>query len=600
MKKRSEISVCDRWQIDRMYPGNPEWEHDLTDAKKEIHSIQKFRGRLKEGSSVVKKLFDEKHRMERKLNTIYVYAHLRHDENTEDAVCKGMVDRGLFLYEEYSQLSSFIMPELISLDDEILKSYLESPELTEYRFCLEEIVRNKPHILGASEEELLALIGPAFRVASQTFDVLHDGDMKFPDLEMPDGTKKEVSHGLYHVHLTSLDREVRKRAYQSYLGQFEKLKLTYASLLQGCVLNHTALAKARNFSSALKSSLFSDNIPQEVYSNLIRSVRKHIDINHQYFDLKKKFLNLDDIHVYDTHVPLTNNYQRVFEFDEAVECIADALKPLGAEYVKVLREGIRQGWVDKYENLNKRSGAYSSGCYDSDPYILMNWDGTIRSVFTLAHELGHSMHKLYSTREQPPQYAQYSIFIAEIASTVNEQLLAHWFMKNADQHEEKIYLLSQQMDDLRATLVRQTMFAEFEQLIHEAIEKGRPLDVEFLKNSYEQLNKDYFGSRVVIDSDIRMEWARIPHFYYNFYVYKYATGISAAIDIAGRLIKNDKPSCEAYIRMLGLGGSQHSLNILLGAGVDLKSQAPIEGAMKHFQGLIDNLQELYQPFSTPK
>ncbi|MCH7504085.1 oligoendopeptidase F [PVC group bacterium] len=598
MKKRSEIPACDRWQIDRMYPGIPEWERDLTDAKKEIQSIQKFRGRLKEGSSIVQKLFDEKYRIERKLNTIYVYAHLRHDENTEDAVCKGMVDRGLFLYEEYGRLSSFITPELKALDSERLKSYLESRTLAEYRFCLEEIVRYKPHILGSSEEELLALLGPAFRVASQTFDVLHDGDMKFPDLEMPDGTKKEVSHGLYHVHLTSLNREVRKRAYQSYLGQFEKLKLTYASLLQGCVLNHSALAKARNFSSSLKSSLFSDNIPQEVYSNLIRSVRNHIEINHQYFDLKKKFLNLDDIHVYDTHVPLTNNYQKTFEFDEAVECIADALRPLGDEYVKEMRAGIRRRWVDKYESLNKRSGAYSSGCYDSDPYILMNWDGTIRSVFTLAHELGHSMHKLYSTRHQPPQYAQYSIFIAEIASTVNEQLLAHWFMKHADQHEEKIYLLSQQMDDLRATLVRQTMFAEFEQFIHEAVEKGRPLDVEFLKNSYEQLNKDYFGPRVVLDQEIRMEWARIPHFYYNFYVYKYATGISAAIDISGRLIKDDTSSCEAYIRMLGLGASQHSLDILLAVGVDLLSPAPIECAMTHFQGLIHKLQELYQPLST--
>lgn len=594
MKTRNEISSEDQWDVNKMYAGWPLWQEDYENARRVIDKILRFKGRVHEGPLLLKELFCEAYEIERRLEKIFVYAHLKHDEDTTDAFCLSAYEKSRMLLEEWSRLTSFITPEITGLDEKTLQDCLNSEAIDDYRFSLSKIVRHKPHTLSEEGERLMALFGPVMRTASSTFKALNDGDIKFPEIVLADGLRLELTHGQYHRRVSSSRREERKKAFDIYHGEFSRHSLTMASLLQGCVLNHHSSARARGFKSCLDAALFFDNISREVYENLIHTVRQNIKINHRYFEVRKKILGLRELHLYDTHVPLSNEVEKVFSFDEAACCITRALACLGQEYSALLQKGFSDRWIDKCENKGKRSGAYSSGCYDSYPYILMNFDGTLHSVFTLAHELGHSMHKLYSDRAQPYHYSAYSIVIAEIVSTVNEQLLGRWLLANSGSKEEKMFILCRQIDDLRATLVRQTMFAEFELKIHTLIEKEQPLGADLLGEEYIKLNHEYYGPHVVVDENIEIEWARIPHFYYNFYVYKYATGVSAAIDIAGRILSGGEKDKQKYMDLLRAGGSAFPLDILDLAGVDLTKSDPVKYAMDHYLSLINNLEELYR------
>ncbi|MBI2743063.1 MAG: oligoendopeptidase F [Chlamydiales bacterium] len=598
-RSREEIAQEDRWNVQALYASDKAWEEDMKkwgrEEKKEGHwpEITAFKGHLAEGPEKLCSLFKTLFEIERVLSKIYTYAHLRHDEDVANDTYKKAYARISSLLFDLRQETSWIEPEILALPEEKLGQYLKAPALKEYHIYLEKIVRLKPHTLSAEKEELVALAGNALETASKAFGSFNNADLKFPHVEDSQGKKLELTHGKLSLYLRSQDRKLRKEAFQTLHKSYREYENTLCELINGQVQKHVFNMRSRKYKSCVEAALFPHQVDPEVYCSLIDTVRKNLGSIHRYMSLRKRILKYDELHMYDLHVPLVSEVSFSIDYPEAVDQIVKSVAPLGAEYQKALENGLkRDKWVDKYENLRKRSGAYSSGCYDSMPYILMNYQGTFQDLMTLAHEAGHSMHSFLSCKTQPYHDSQYPIFVAEVASTFNEELLSHDLLAKTKDKGLRAFLINQKIEDIRATFFRQTMFAEFELRLHQWAEEGVPLTPALLKAEYRKLNSDYFGKDLVIDEEIDIEWARIPHFYYNFYVYQYATGISAALALCERVLKEGGDTKERYLRFLSSGGSQYPLDLLKVAGVDMRKPDAVEATIRLFDSLVDELAKL--------
>lgn len=604
-KKRDEIASDDKWNVEAMYADLDSWQKafdEVAGLSQQPHwpDICQYRGRLNEGAAVLKEALDAIIGLERSLGQLYAYAHLRHDEDIVNPHNKEAYVRIASRRHDLAQEVSWLEPELLGLPDHILDSYLRAPELKDYRFHLQKIIRLKKHTLSPEQEDLLAMSEKALQAVHRAFSALNDADFKFGQVADRDGKLYDLTHGSYGLFIRSHDRTLRTNAFRRLHGQYRDYQHGLCELLNGQVQRHLFEARARGYTSCVEAALYPKNIDVQVYQALVRSVRDNIDALHDYMALRKELLAVDELHMYDLYVPLTAQVDMKLSYDEAQELVIQSSRYLGLEYLDQLRQGLLfERWVDRYENENKRSGAYSSGCYDSSPYILMNYKGLLRDVFTLAHEAGHSMHSLYSRRNQPYHYSGYPIFVAEVASTFNEELLMRHLLSKAKSKEERIFLINEKLEDIRATLFRQTMFAEFELEIHRFAETDTPLTSDLLCNTYHKLNVDYFGPNVMSDPEIAFEWARIPHFYYNFYVYQYATGISAALALVDRVSQGGEEVRNAYLSFLKGGCSRFPLDLLQSAGVDMRSPQPVQQAIARFRNLVGELRSLVAQESTP-
>lgn len=596
--ERSQLAQDDQWNVNALYPSFDAWKVAFDNANRlgktpAWPEIQAFKGRLAEGPQVLKECLEIIFSLARQLEKLYTYAHLRHDEDITNDQYKTAFNQIVALLHEFHQEISWMDPELLALPEATIQSYLAATLLAPYRFHIEKIVRVKKHMLSPENEHLLAMAGKALQAPNKAFSALNDADFKFGSVLDSKGNARDITHGTYGIYIREHDRILRERAFKQMHGQYEKYENTLCELLNGQVQAHLFNAKARKYPTCLDAALFPKNIDTNVYHSLIEAVHSKISSLHKYMKLRKKIMKVDELHMYDLYVPLTAQVDIRMTYKEAEDVVIQSVQPLGEEYQNILKKGLEdERWVDRYENKNKRSGAYSSGCYDSMPYILMNYKELLRDVFTLAHEAGHSMHSYLSHKTQPYHYADYPIFLAEVASTFNEELLTRLLLNRARSKEEKIYLVNQKIEDIRGTLFRQTMFAEFELSIHTMAEKNIPLTPKLLKETYRKLNQHYFGEAVVIDPEIDIEWARIPHFYYNFYVFQYATGISAALALAHKVVNDGAAARDAYLSFLKGGSSRYPIDLLKMAGVDMCSPAPVQSAIATFGNLVDTLEKL--------
>ncbi len=598
LQERHMVHESNTWDLTPLFLSAADWQKEFQDiSSTNLNEISApFQEKKSLSPQDVKSLFDLFFSYERRVKKIYTYAHLIHDTDTSNNESKDAYKKAQIVYMQFIEAFSWIEPKLLSMGNEYLQTLLQDPILAEYHIALERIIRVKEHTLSENEERLLAMAAKATGTGGKAFRALSDTDFVFGEAEDSNGKKHQVTHASYGLLLRSQDRILRKNAFISLHSKFLDYKNTLCELLSGEIEQHVFYSKAKRFSSCLDAALFPKSIDVQVYKSLIQAVRKHLPLLHSYMKTRKEILGVDTLHMWDLYVPLIQEVNINMNYDEAVSAILQSLKPMGEKYTSILEKGLTsERWVDRYENKAKRSGAYSSGCYDSHPYILMNYKGILRDVFTLAHEAGHSMHSYLSRQNQPYHYADYEIFVAEVASTFNEALLAQHLLTFASNNQEKAYIINEKLEDIRGTLFRQTMFAEFELFIHESIEKNIPLTPALLQEYYLQLNKEYFGPYVTIDPEISIEWARIPHFYYNFYVYQYATGISAAFALVDRIEKEGKKARDEYIRFLEGGCSLFPIDLLIEAGVNMNTPEPVERAMSYFSSLLQQFQSLYKP-----
>ena len=589
--KRSETNPKYRWRLEDLFASQADWDREYEQAKALIAKAAEFQGKLADPARL-KACFELEDELSLHVERLYVYANMRHHEDTAEPNNMALADKSKKLSVEANEALSFITPEVLSLPDETLEKMIADPNLAPYRFTLEEMRRQKAHVLGKSEEALLAQAGNISQAPNTIFGMLNNVDLKFPTIKNENGEDVELTHGTYIQFLESRDRSVREAAFKAMYDTYGKLKNTLASTLAANVNKNLFYARARKYPSALEMSLFADNIPKDVYTNLIDTIHKHLPLMYRYMELRRKLLGVEELHMYDLFAPLVEEFKMDIPYEQAKQTVLEGLAPLGPDYQKVLKEGFEGGWIDVYENQGKRSGAYSWGAYGTHPYVLLNHKDNLNSMFTLAHEMGHALHSYYSDRHQSYRDAQYTIFLAEVASTLNESLLMDYLLKRTNDPKEKMYLLTYYADQFRTTVFRQTMFAEFEKIIHEKAEAGESLTPQLLSGVYYDLNKLYYGDGMVVDRDIEMEWARIPHFYSSFYVYKYATGFSAATSFAKQILDEGEPAVERYLGFLKSGGSDYSINILKKAGVDMSTPEPIEQAMSVFEDLIRQMEEL--------
>ncbi len=589
---RQDVLEQDRWNLSALYPSLADWQKEFDSiVHKEtppfFDELASYKGKLGTSPETLVKALDLFFETERKLRKLYTYAHLLHDEEITLEEPKKAYNSILTIYHQFGQELSWLQPEILGLPETKLQEYLKDKKLQKYHFFLEKLDRLKPHTLTEQEEQLVALAGQALDTPQRTFSALNNADFKFGTVKDSKGEERELTHANYGLYMRDSDRELRKNAFMTMHRQFQAYENSLAELLSGNVQGHLFEAKARKYKSCVEAALFPKNIDVEVYKALIAAVHKRIDLLHRYMKLRKKLLRVDELHYYDLYVPLVAAEDFSYSYEEAEKLIIDSVAPLGEEYVRLLDNGLKMGrWVDRYENQNKRSGAYSSGCFDSMPYILMNYKGILRDVFTLAHEAGHSMHSLLSRQSQPYHYSDYAIFVAEVASTFNEELLSKKLVAEAKSDKEKAYLINEKLEDIRGTLFRQVSFAEFELFIHECAEKRIPLTPQLLKEKYTEITRFYYGPELVIDPEVGIEWARIPHFYYNFYVYQYATGISAALALSESVLKNG-PS--AYLNFLRSGSSDYPIEQLAKAGVDMRKPEAIVRALGEFDNYLTQL-----------
>ncbi len=595
---RQAVAEKDRWDLASLYPSLDAWQSELksivkTDSPPFFDEVSLFKGKLEESPNNLLATLKAYFEMERKLRKLYTYAHLLHDEETAQEEPKKAYNTIVNIYHQFSQETSWMQPEILSLDASKLNKYLNDPLLKDYHFFLEKLARLKPHTLTGEQEELLALAGQALETPQKAFSAINNADFKFGTIKDSEGKDRELTHATYSLYLRDQDRILRKNAFMAMHKQYQSYENSLAELLSGVVQGHLFEARARKYSSCVEAALFPKNIDVSVYRALIDAVHSRIDLLHRYTSLRKRLLGLDELHYYDLYVPLVPSVDFTYSYDEAEELVINSMKPLGDAYADALDKGMKgERWVDRYENENKRSGAYSSGCFDSHPYILMNYKGILRDVFTLAHEAGHSMHSLFSRKNQPYHYSDYTIFVAEVASTFNEELLMQTLVKKAKTDVEKAYLINEKLEDIRGTLFRQVSFAEFELFIHECAEKRIPLTPKLLKDKYLELTRFYYGPDLVVDPEVAIEWARIPHFYYNFYVYQYATGISAALALADGVKRNGAEAKDRYLAFLSSGSSDYPIELLAKAGVDMRTPKPVSDALNEFGSYTDQLDKL--------
>jgi oligoendopeptidase F len=587
---RAEVPVDDTWDLASLFPNDSEWEAAFAEWERSIAGYSRFRGRLGESAETLAECLRFDTAMDRLADRIGTYAFLKSSEDVSNSNYQGLKARYMGVATRAGELASYIRPEILAIPDDKLAAFLQSPALADYKLALERLLRYKPHTLSDKEERLLAMQAETAQTAHQVFDQLLNADLKFGTLEIAPGQVIELSHAAYAACLENPDRNVRSKAFHQYYAEFLDHANTFAATLSGSIKQDVYHSRARNYPSAREAALFPDKVPVAVYGNLIAAVRANLPAVHRYYQLRRRLMNLPDIHFYDTYVPILTDIKVNRQWDEAVEVVIDSLKPLGPTYIDVLSKGLRARWCDRYENKGKHSGAFSSGCYDSDPFILMNYRTDVPDhVFTLAHEAGHSMHT-HLSKAQPYQYSSYTIFVAEVASTFNEQFLGKYLMDRASSKRERAYYINREIDELRKTIVRQTMFAEFEKITHELAEQNEPLTLEVFRTEYRKLLDAYFGPEFVLDEELSLEGLRIPHFYRAFYVYKYATGLSAAIALSERVMNGDKAELDAYLGFLRGGSSKDPLDLLRGAGVDMETPEPVDRALKKFAQLVDELE----------
>jgi len=593
LPKRSSVKAADTWDLSTLCASDTAWEEEFKKLDKMVSGYAKFQGKLGEGAKTLAACLKFDLEFDRLADKVGSYAFLRSAEDQTDNASQTMVGRYQNLAMRSSQAASYIRPELLSLPDAKLNEYLAAKELQPYKLMLERIVRYKPHTLTAREEEILAMQGEMAGAAGKAFRQLLDSDLKFGLIKNDKGEQVELSNATFGSLLVSPNRSVRKKAFHQYYEQFQGHENTLAATLAGSIHKDVYYSKVRNYKSALEGALFPDKVPTAVYDNLIASVRRNLPAVHKYYDVRRRKMKLKDIHHYDTYVPILSDLEVKRTWKQAVKLVIESLQPLGSEYCAVLEEGLSGRWCDRYPNLGKNSGAFSSGTYDSWPFILMNYKPEVfNDVFTLTHEAGHSMHSWHSAKHQPYQYYSYVIFVAEVASTFNELLLSDHLLKQAKDKRQRAYLINRELDDMRGTIIRQTMFAEFEKMTHEMAEAGEPLTVQAFKSAYRKLLEAYFGPEFAIDDELSLECFRIPHFYRAFYVYKYATGMSAAIALSQRVLGGGLKELKQYIGFLSGGCSKDPLDLLRDAGVDMESPEPVDAALSHFAALVDELDDL--------
>ncbi len=594
--ERKDIPDDHKWDLVPLFASDQDWEKWVTEVDSQIDSYADYKGRLKDSVDFLKAALDFHLSLQRRLERLYTYAHLKSDEDKSNQFYLGLHQRAVSLHVRASESASFLTPEIQAIPDDQMQTFLDDDSLAEYKFYLEKILRYKRHTRSETVEQVLAMSQEMAQTPSQVFGQLDNVDLNFGHLEDQNGAKIELSHGNFSTFLISPDRDLRKKAFDQYYQAYQDHQHTLASTLSHSLKKDLFYSRVRHFDDCRASALFGDRIPASVYDNLIETVKNNLKPLFKYLDFRKQALALSELHFYDTYVPIVGSDSFDIPYEEAVDIGIHALRPLGDEYTNVLKKGLLGGWVDRYENRGKRSGAYSAGSYDSPPYILLNYESrNINSVYTLLHEGGHSMHSFYSNQHQPYVYHGYTIFVAEVASTFNENLLSRYLLDYYKNDPARTaYILNREIDNLRATLFRQTMFAEFEKLTHRIAEDNEPLTLDVITATYRELLETYFGESLVLDPALCLECLRIPHFYSAFYVYKYATGISAAIALADKVVNEGASALTAYLNFLKLGGSKFPLDELQDAGVDMKSPEPIEQAIQYFSDLVDRLMETYQ------
>lgn len=592
---RDQVKVEDTWDLSSLYQSDAAWEEAFGQWEKRIPDYSRYQGKLDQDATTLAAALAFDVDFDCQGERLGTYAFLKTAEDTTNSVYQRMQGRYLNAASRAGQAASYLRPEILAISAGKMKDFLADERLAPYRLLLERLLREKPHTLSKKEERLLAMQTEMAQAASQSFRQLHDADMKFGTLKDEKGQRVEISHASYSTLLHSPKRGVRKKAFHRYYAEYDAHRHTLAAMLNGSVQRDIYYARARNHPTALAAALFPDNVPAAVYDNLIAAVHRHLPSLHRYYDVRRRKMDIKRIHHYDTYVPILSELQTRHTWDEAVDRVLDAVRPLGSEYGGVLEQGLRGRWCDRFENRGKQSGAFSSGSYGAWPYILMNYQPEVLDhVFTLAHEAGHSMHSHYSASSQPYQYYQYTIFVAEVASTFNEELLSRRLLEQSPDDRHRAYLVNRQIDAMRATIFRQTMFAEFEKITHEQAESNEPLTVDRFKEIYWKLLEQYFGPEFTLDEELALECFRIPHFYRAFYVYKYATGMSAAITLVDRVTKGGEKELNDYLSFLKAGCSKFPLDLLRDAGVDLEQPDAVDTALGYFDQLVDELDKLIQ------
>ena len=595
LRQRDEIDDRYKWNIAAMYADEDKWEKDFKEAGEMAEAFAEYSGRLGEGAEVLLSALQDRDALWMKAEKVYVYSQMKKDEDNRSSRYQELNQRAQSLLAEISARTSFFTPQLTELPEGTIEKYMaENSGLEMYSYMLLDLIRRKQHILSGESEELLAQMSEIAGAPKQIFAMINNADIKFGKIRDEEGDEIEVTHGNYISLMESSDRAVRKAAYENLYAAYSAQKNTLAATYNYNVKKNCIISKIRKYPSALAAELDGDRIPEDVYLNLVKSVNDNMDILHRYVSLRKKILGVEEIHMYDMYAPLVDMPKRDVPYEEALDVVRKGLRPMGEDYLKVLNDGIEAGWIDVYENEGKTSGAYSFGSYDSMPYVLLNYNNKFKDAFTIVHELGHSMNSYYTRQKQPYIYGGHSIFTAEVASTVNECLLMHDLLKDCSDRQEKLYLLTIYIEEFRATVFRQTMFAEFELAVHEAVGNGEVMTAERLCDIYGELNRKYFGPEVVYDDRIAMEWARIPHFYNAFYVYKYATGYSAAVALSDKIIREGGAARDAYMEFLAAGDSDYPIELLKRAGVDMSTPDVVDSAMKTFRELIGQLEELVE------
>lgn len=592
---RKDLPPQNKWDLTSLFASDSEFETKLNHfldkpSKERWSSLTALKGTLNQNASQIEKTLQLYYKLDEELTQLYTYSSLKHDEDLNHEKWKNFFQKINFLYQDFSQNTAWIEPELLALDQTTFENLLKNQKLSTYFFYLQTLLHKKEFTLSTEKEELLSLTSLALSTPQKTFSLLNNVDMTFGTIKDENGKEHSLTHSSYRFFQRSSDRTLRKNSFIQLHQQFLKFQNTFAELLMGHVQHHIVEVRAKGYQNCLMAALYPKNIPSKTYHNLIQTVRQNIKPLHDYVLVRKQLLQLDQIYSYDLQMPPTSSQSADIPYAQAVDWIVESVAPLGEEYQKVLKKGLTTDrWVDSYENLHKRSGAYSSGSYRSHPYILMNYKGTLSDVFTLAHEAGHSMHTYLSNQNQPYQYARYPIFVAEVASIFNESLLMDYLLKNNSLDQGQMVLLHERLEEFRGTLFRQTMFAEFELYIHDCLEKDQPLTALSINEYYLKLLQDYYGPHLSLDPEVAIEWARVPHFYYNFYVYQYATGISAALTLAQRVLKQTPGAKESYLKFLKQGGHAYPIDLLKIAGIDMESKEPIETALNVFKELVDKL-----------
>ena len=591
LKKRGEIQDKDKWAVNEIYSCDEEWEREYKELQEEAPKLKNFEGKLGD-AKVLEEYFEVNEKISRKAEKIYVYAHLRSDEDTSNTTYQAMMNKIDAYMAEYATYTAYVVPEILALPDGTIEKLMnENKGLEPYKFLIENILKEKPHVLDKKEEELLAAASDCLDAPSSIHNIMTNADMKFGNIKDEDGEEVELTEGNYSSFIKSKDRNVRKAAFERLFGEYKSFENTLATTLSSSIKVFNFGAKIRNYNSALEASLKPNDIPTEVYTNAVKTINDNLSSLHRYVKLKKKLLGLEEMHMYDLYVPVIEVPKEHVEFDKAVEMAVEGLNPLGKEYLDIFQGGINGGWIDKYINKGKRGGAYSWGGYDTKPYVLLNYNYELNDVSTLVHEMGHSIHSYYSRKEQSYYYAGYTLFCAEVASTTNEALLIHHLINTEKDKKRRLYLINQELEQIRTTVFRQMMFAEFELWTHESFEQGMALTAKDYNAKWHELNVKYFGEDMIVDEDIDVEWSRIPHFFTDFYVYQYATGYAAASAFAKNILEGKENAVEKYVGFLKSGGSDYPIEILKKAGVDMTTSEPLQATIDRFNELLEMLEK---------